>query len=81
VVGSARERGARFRAAALYRELDVVRELRPQAKAAMVAEARRDPAWPILCSLAVLRAGAGGVAAGHDEDAVAVSDQAESLGL
>jgi transposase len=45
------ERGARFRAAALYRELDVVRELRPQAKAAMVAEARRDPAWAVLTSL------------------------------
>lgn len=45
------DRGVRFRAAALYRELDVVRELRPQAKAAMVAEARRDPAWPVLGSL------------------------------
>jgi len=48
------ERGVRFRAEALYRELDVVRELRPQAKAAMVAEARRDPAWPILTSVPFL---------------------------
>ncbi len=45
------ERGVRFRAGALYRELDVVRELRPQAKAAMVAEARRDPAWAVLISI------------------------------
>ena len=40
--------GVRFRAAALYAELDVLSELRPQAKAAMVAEARRDPAWRVL---------------------------------
>ena len=42
------ERGARFRAESLYAELDVRRALRPPAKAAMVAEARRDPAWPVL---------------------------------
>jgi transposase len=48
------ERGVRFRAEALYRELDVVRELRPQAKAAMVAEARRDPAWSLLTSVPFL---------------------------
>jgi len=42
------ERGARFRAEALYAELDVLRELRPKAKAAMLAEARRDPAWRVL---------------------------------
>lgn len=42
------ERGVRFRAEALYAELDVLRELRPKAKAMMVAEARRDPAWPVL---------------------------------
>lgn len=45
------ERGVRFRAEALYRELDVLRELRPKAKAAMVAEARRDPAWGVLGSM------------------------------
>lgn len=45
------ERGVRFRAEALYRELDVVRELRSKANAAMVAEARRDPAWAGLTSL------------------------------
>src|SRR3989454_9296945 len=38
------DRGARFRAEALYAELDVLRKLRPKAKAAMVTEARRDPA-------------------------------------
>lgn len=42
------ERGVRFRAEALYAELDVLRELRPKAKAAMVVEARRDPAWALL---------------------------------
>ncbi len=42
------DRGARLRAAALYAELDVLRALRPTAKAAMVAEARRDPAWAVL---------------------------------
>jgi transposase len=42
------ERGVRFRAEALYAELDVLRELRPKAKTAMLAEARRDPAWRVL---------------------------------
>jgi len=41
-------RGARLRAEALYAELDVLRQLRPQAKAVMVVEARRDPAWAVL---------------------------------
>jgi hypothetical protein len=45
------DRGARLRAQALYAELDVLRELRPQAKAAMVTEARRDPAWAVLQSI------------------------------
>jgi transposase len=47
-LGTVPDRGARFRAEALYAELDVLRELRPKAKAAMVAEARRDPAWAVL---------------------------------
>lgn len=42
------DRGVRFRAEVLYAELDVLRALRPKAKAAMVAEAKRDPAWPVL---------------------------------
>jgi transposase len=40
--------GVRFRAQALYAELDVLRELRPRAKAAMTAEAKRDSAWKLL---------------------------------
>jgi transposase len=47
------ERGARF-PEALYAELDVLRELRPKAKAAMIAEARRDPAWNVLRSIPFL---------------------------
>lgn len=46
--------GARFRAQALYAQLDVLRELRPKVKAAMVAEARRDPAWALLGSIPFL---------------------------
>jgi transposase len=42
------DRGARLRAEMLYAELDVLRDLRPRAKAAMVTEARRDPAWETL---------------------------------
>jgi hypothetical protein len=48
------EGGARFRAEALYAELDVLRKLRPKAKAAMVTEARRDPAWPVLRTIPFL---------------------------
>src|SRR6266511_4109698 len=48
------EAGARFRAEALYAELDVLRTLRPKAKAAMVTEARRDPAWPVLRTIPFL---------------------------
>ncbi len=40
--------GARSRAAVLYADLDVLRQLRPKAKAVMLAEARRDPAWAVL---------------------------------
>jgi transposase len=42
------DHGVRFRAQALYAQLNVLRELRPKVKAAMVAEARRDPAWRVL---------------------------------
>jgi transposase len=47
-------RGARLRAEALYAELDVLRALRPKVKAAMLAEARRDPAWTVLRSVPFL---------------------------
>lgn len=46
--------GARFRARALYVQLDVLRQLRPEAKAVMVAEARRDPAFRVLRSIPYL---------------------------
>ena len=42
------EDGVRFRAQVLYAQLDGLRELRPKAKAVMVAEARKDPAWEVL---------------------------------
>lgn len=42
------ERGVRMRAESLYAELDILLSLRPKAKAAMIAEARRHPAWKIL---------------------------------
>jgi transposase len=44
----------RFRAETLYTELDVLTALRPQAKAAMLGEARRDPAWPVLRTIPFL---------------------------
>jgi hypothetical protein len=44
-------RGARLRAEVLYAQLAVAQELRPKAKAVMIAEARRDPAWNTLCSI------------------------------
>jgi len=46
--------GARLRAETLYAELDLLRGLRPKAKAAMCAEARRDPAWPVLQTIPFL---------------------------
>jgi len=46
--------GVRFRAAALYAELEVVQALRPAAKAALVAEAQRDPAWAGLRTIPFL---------------------------
>ena len=48
------ERGARLRAEALFAELDVLRALRPPAKAAMVAAARRTPAWAVLQNIPFL---------------------------
>ncbi len=48
------EYGARVRAETLLLELDVLRELRPKAKAALVSEARKDPAWRVLTSIPFL---------------------------
>lgn len=49
-----RDRGVRYRAEVLYAQLDVLHELRPEVKAAMVAEARKDPAWSVLTSIPFL---------------------------
>ncbi len=48
------ERGARVRAAALLTELDVLLKLRPPAKGAMLAEARRQAGWKVLRSIPFL---------------------------
>ena len=48
------EAGARMRAASLLPQLDVLLELRPKAKAAMIAAARRQPGWKILRSIPFL---------------------------
>ena len=48
------ERGARTRAEGLLAELDVLQELRPKAKATMIAEARRQPGWKVLRSIPFL---------------------------
>lgn len=46
--------GARVRASGLLTHLDLLLELRPAAKAAMIAEARRQPGWKILRSIPYL---------------------------
>ncbi len=48
------EGGARVRAGSLLTQLDALLELRPKAKAAMLAEARRQPGWKILRSIPFL---------------------------
>lgn len=46
--------GARVRAAALFRQLDLLLELRGPAKGAMVTEARRQAGWKVLRSIPYL---------------------------
>lgn len=46
--------GARVRAEALYRQLDLLQELRGPAKSAMIAEARRQPGWKPVRSMPYL---------------------------
>jgi hypothetical protein len=46
------DRGSRFRAEALAAELDVLRELRRKARAAMLAEPCKDPAYEVLRTIA-----------------------------
>ena len=43
--------GARVRAESLLTQLDMLLELRPKAKAAMIVAARRQPGWKVLCSI------------------------------
>jgi hypothetical protein len=43
--------GVRLRAETLYEQLDVIRKLRPRIKAAMIAAARREPAFDKLTSI------------------------------
>jgi transposase len=49
-----RDVGVRFRAETLYAELEVLQRLRPKAKTALLAEAKRDPAWAILQTIPFL---------------------------
>jgi transposase len=44
-------RGAKTRASSLLTQLDALLELRKKARAAMIAEARRQPGWKILLSI------------------------------
>lgn len=53
-ISQLREAGVRFRAEALYGELAVLQELRPKAKSAMLAEARKNPAWAVLRTIPYL---------------------------
>jgi transposase len=46
--------GVRFRAEVLYAELAVLQQLRPKVKAALLAEAKRDPAWRVLRTIPYL---------------------------
>lgn len=48
------EGGARVRAEALLKQLDVLLEIRPAAKAAMLAEAKKQQGWKILRSIPYL---------------------------
>ena len=48
------EGGARVRASSLLTQLDLLLELRPKAKAAMVGAARRQPGWKTLRSIPFL---------------------------
>lgn len=48
------DRAVRFRAESLSRQLDVLKQIRQQAKAAMLAEARKDPAWERLLTIPFL---------------------------
>jgi transposase len=48
------DRAVRFRAESLSAQLDVLKEIRQKAKAALLAEARKDPAWERLLGIPFL---------------------------
>jgi hypothetical protein len=48
------DRGARERASSQLSQLDVLLDLRPKAKAAMIAAARRQPGWKVLRTIPFL---------------------------
>ena len=48
------DRGGQVRAQTLWAQLDVLRQLHPPTKQAMLTEARRDPAWSVLRSIPFL---------------------------
>jgi transposase len=48
------DQGGRFRAETLYAELDLLRALHGKARAELVAQARRDPAYPLLRTIPYL---------------------------
>ncbi len=73
--------GAQLRAELLWAELDVLRQLRPRAKAAMLAEARRDPAWSVLRSIPFLGPVRVAVLLATLQTPWAFPHQAQSVGL
>ena len=50
-LGKLEKPGVALRAETLFAQLDVLRDLRPRVKAAMIAAARREKAFGILCSI------------------------------
>lgn len=53
-LGQLSDAGARFRAECLYAELEVLQQLRPRAKIALVNEAKQDPSWRVLRTIPYL---------------------------
>jgi hypothetical protein len=71
--------GARVRAASLLTQLDLLLELRPKAKAAMIAEARKQPGWKSLRLIPFL--GVVRVAPGDHGHAPSLPHQAQPLAV
>jgi hypothetical protein len=57
-------------------ELELLQELRPTAKAAMLTEARRDPAWRVLRTIPYLEPVSVALLLATAQTPVAVSDKA-----